>query len=200
MGTDSWNGEIVEFSVEALLECGNQWSTSQESGEEGSALQYRTLPYLSTLNFAGSNPAFLHIYPRLLVFFFTPWSPQIFFPWCCCFDLHTQGDRAAPKAPQRTCVNLAPPCPLLQQLGTGRPTPSASLSAPTHTLMFIIERLRLPSLSLSVCLSLSSIRMMHKGDIHCLLCMHLDLVAPWWLLWLCWWSWVSGKRAHVNRR
>jgi hypothetical protein len=97
-------------------------------------------------------------------------------------------------------VNLAPPCPLLQQLGTGRPTPSASLSAPTHTLMFIIERLRLPSLSLSVCLSLSSIRMMHKGDIHCLLCMHLDLVAPWWLLWLCWWSWVSGKRAHVNRR
>ncbi len=80
MGTDSWNGEIVEFSVEALLECGNQWSTSQESGEEGSALQYRTLPYLSTLNFAGSNPAFLHIYPSLLVFFSTPWSPQIFFP------------------------------------------------------------------------------------------------------------------------
>jgi hypothetical protein len=72
MGNDSWNEEIVEFSVEALLECGNQWSTSQESGEEGSALQYRTLPYLSTLNFAGSNPAFLHIYPRLLVFFFTP--------------------------------------------------------------------------------------------------------------------------------
>jgi hypothetical protein len=94
-------------------------------------------------------------------------------------------------------VNLAPPCPLLQQLGTGRPTPSASLSAPTHTLMFINER---SNCRLSLSLSLSPIRMMRKGDFHCLLCMHLDLIAPWWLLWLCWWSWVSGKRAHVNRR
>lgn len=49
-----------KVGVSCVREWGNQWSTSQDRGEDGSALQYNTLPYASTLNLAGSNPAFLH--------------------------------------------------------------------------------------------------------------------------------------------
>lgn len=43
-----------------LLGYGNQRSTSHASGDEGSAFQCTTFPYGSTLNLAGSKPAFLH--------------------------------------------------------------------------------------------------------------------------------------------